>query len=245
MDLIKAIAKEGKQWSKEGRHTVRGIRRGLRNMSIPRTIKPKIRRTRQFISDSVGSEVKRVDFYVTGPTALVAVGTVAHNQNFGTGMAFINGIQQGSGDNNRVGNKVDITSIICKFQLQYDTNPSVARCLLVYDAAPDSVAPDLVDILYDFSETAAATTFNMGNNIHNSKRFTILRNQTFELNANDPLKSIKWVVKKRMGVQFDGTNNPITIADITRGAVFFIAFYSGATAPKILNGAFRTKYDDK
>lgn len=253
-ELIKA----GAELINEGTKTYKGIRhyfqkpgkkhKGWIQAKRPPPSVPTKTTTMMKATSSKDAEVKRVDLRTSGDADkdCVSVGTVAGNQDFSTGWVATNLMQQGVDDYHRIGNKCTVFTTIIQAQFTRVTNDSLVRYMVVYDASPDGVFPVIGDLIKSTDQAGnASTMFHSPNNPHNGDRFRVLRNKIITLTSNNPIRDLKVVVKNRYDCQYDGTANPLTIGSLLKGSVYFIFFYSGATAPKIQNVNIRCKFTDK
>jgi len=250
MEVIKGVGQvvqEGSKWAKEGRHVFKDIKKGFK-----KAIKKKQQTTTQKMmrpsSVSWKGEVKRVDLKLDAGTNLVAIANVVGLQDFTAGFVCCNLMQQGVADYQRIANKITVyqTMITCELVKNANSNQTV-RSLVVFDSDPNGAYPLLSSILSTVDQVGGTNTgFNSGMNTHNTGRFRILRNKTYVLSdATTPTKVIKYVIKNKYDCQYNGTANPLTIASVLKGAVYWIFFYSGANAPQIQNTYIRTKFYDK
>jgi len=260
MDIAKGIGAglvEGSKWAREGRHVIKqgvkyiqdskgGLWRGKksylanRNTTSGRTVTSKMMRPK--VSST---EVKRVDLKLDAATAMVAIANVAGNQDFSTGMVATNLIQQGVGDFQRVGNKATVFQTMIQTELSRDAGDAFVRSMVIFDSSPDGTYPAIGDIIKTEDQAGNANTgFFSAMNIHNSDRFRVLRNKVYTLDTYHPKKAMKYVIKNKYDVQYDGTANPLTIGSVMKGTIYWIFFFSGS-APKITNTYIRCKYTDK
>lgn len=201
------------------------------------------------------TEVKCVDNSFTG-TALVAYNLmVLHNTSMTTGWVMLNGIQLGTANYQRIGKKVVINQMVISFTLEgFDTTPDftdnqVVRVMVVYDSQPNKTAPAYTDIIYGLDQGGSNVTgIETGINIVNSKRFRILRNKYYVLDyTNKWLYNIKYVIKGNFETEYASTNSPVTIADVTHGAIYLmVCAYKPGTGDygSIKNVRCRLRYID-
>lgn len=164
-------------------------------------------------------ELKFVDANVDG--ASPAVGAVY----------LLNGITQGTDYNQRIGRKVQIKSVFCRWTI--NVNPAqlalqgdVVRLMIIYDAQANGVAPAITDILQ-------IAEFDSPMNLNNRDRFKVLHDKFHTMWANTyaaglggiqtgtgcPKFSQKFI-KCNMEEIFGGTGN--TIGSIQTGSIFFL-----------------------
>lgn len=201
------------------------------------------------------NEVKCVDNSFTG-TALVAYSALAlHATSMATGWVMLNGLQLGTANYQRIGKKVVFKQMVISFTLEgYDTTPDftdnqVVRVMVVYDSAPNKVAPAYTDVIYGLDQTGSNVTgIETGPNIVNTKRFRVLRNKYYTLDyVNKWLYNIRYVIKGKFETEYASTNNPCTVADVTHGAIYLmVCAYKPGTGDygSIKNVRCRLRYYD-
>lgn len=184
-----------------------------------------------------GSEFKSKDTY-TG--ALVADTTGA--------VVLLNGLARGADIADRDGREVLMRSIQINGVNNVTSGTGLDqthRVLLVYDRQANAAAPTGAMIL----DTTAANVTLCVRNLENRKRFTILMDKVFRLNANDePGGGVAWRFYRRLRhpVTFNA-GNAGTIADITTGSLYLISLGSlaaGVTAGSCVANC-RMRYEDK
>jgi len=201
------------------------------------------------------SEIKCIDSYFSSGTwtAMVATGTVAYATGFATGFTLVNGVSQGNAVSQRIGNKVVSKMIRLKADITCsDTagpeNHGPVRCMLVLDNAT-TATPLITDIIADVKyDGTSSTSFNSGPNIVNTRRFKILRDQIINMSQySQGAANIDWIVKEKITTIYNTTASPPVIANITSGAVYFIAFLAQdafVNVPLISNINCRVRYYD-
>lgn len=248
--IAKDAFREGTKIVREGRKTYRDIRHAVRRKTTGKTTRraSSVRKTATMMRGTGSdTEVKRVDIIQSAGVNLVACdGSRSGNQNFQTGFVATNLMQQGTGDFNRVANKVKVLQTVIDAELVRVTNDSSVRMMCVFDSSPDKAYPALNEIIKDYDQTGVAyTQFLSHNNVHNTDRFRILRNKVILLNETEPTKHVKIVLKNPYSCQYDGTASPTAITSVLKGTIYWIFFYSGATAPQIQNISIRCTFTDK
>lgn len=177
-------------------------------------------------------EFKSVDTAVVG--AVDSTGSVT----------LINGIARGDDINERDGREVTMKSIQCTVQLYVTDTTGLdqsQRILVVYDKQTNAAAPAVTDIL------TAATVFSP-RNLENRKRFTVLMDRCYTLNASAESGSsrlFKWYRRLRHPITFN-SGNAGTVADIVTGGLYVVLIgnrAAGATAGAI-DSYFRVRYLD-
>jgi len=206
-------------------------------------------------SSSNRKEVKCLDF-INATTAIVTYANVVGAATLATGLTQIFSPQQGTGFYNRIGNKTCIKSIKLDFDLDtadgVNTAAPTVRYLLIYDKFPNGAYPIYSDILKDLIQDGNAVTgFSVGLNMNNSKRFVILRDKYVALqpfltdtSADGVNIHCKEYIKRELPNQFKGNTNPMTIADISEGALYFFVMSDTAAASNIGSFHCRVRYYD-
>lgn len=134
---------------------------------------------------------------------------------------LINPIPQGASSNQRIGRRCTLTSMLIRWNLS-GASAGLARLLVIYDHAPNGALPLITDIL-------TLNLFNAPMNLINNDRFMVLHDE-IAISPNAAAANTmagKWNYK-RQPLQNQWTNAATgTIADITTGAVYFIACAPG------------------
>lgn len=149
-----------------------------------------------------------------------------------TGAVFLmNGITQGTDYNQRIGRKVMLKSIFCRWTINVvpanlTLQGDVVRLMIVYDAQANGAAPAITDILQ-------IAEFDSPMNLNNRDRFKVLHDKFHTMWANTfaagaggiingtaiPKFSQKYI-KCNMEEIFGGTGN--TIGSIQTGSLYFL-----------------------
>lgn len=162
----------------------------------------------------------------------------------------LNLIQQGTGYNNRIGNKIELVSLSSNLRLDPLITPAATyptehlRIVLVFDRQPSSVG--IANWTQVFASIKQDDTTGTGNiysppNLDNRDRFSIIRDYrktmpAFTVDANGVSSVISQTdqvgfqidlndySKKIRGLQcnYVGTANPLTITSIATGALYLI-----------------------
>jgi len=171
-------------------------------------------------------EKKIIDFNVT--TSFVNDAATAA----GAGLRLINGVDQGSDYNQRIGRQIKMTSIFFRATAQLAASPnavsSIIRLMIVYDSQANNVNATGTDILQ--TDTSPESV----NNLSNRDRFKVLYDKVRHLCAQgvtngalgDRCYFTKYI-KCGLPVVFSGTNN--LIGSIQTGAVYVLCSGSLAT----------------
>jgi len=250
MEIVKGVGQvvtEGSKWAREGRHIFKDIKKGIKK-GVKKKQQTQTDKMMRPSSVSWKGESKRVDLKLDNSTALVSINNVSGLQDFTAGFVCCNLMQQGTADYQRIANKITVYQTMITAELiKNPASNQTVRSLVVFDSDPNTAFPLLSSILSTVDQVGGTNTgFNSGMNTHNTGRFRILRNKTYVLSDSTmQTKVIKYVIKNKYDCQFSGTNNPQGIANLLKGALYWIFFYSGANAPTIQNTYIRTKFYDK
>nr|QXP07727.1 MAG: putative capsid protein [Arizlama virus] len=187
-------------------------------------------------------EVKSFDVQVAGG-ALTALNACAGAEPAAAwaGITEVNCIRQDATVAGRIGNKVVIKSIHCKFNVNTIAgNLGAVRVMLVYDKQPNGAFPAIADVILD--QPAAVTQFFSSLNIANKSRFQVIRDSFMNLDSGQGLiKSCNWYSKGRWETEFGA--NAGTIGDFRTGAIYLIAAFTSA-ASSMASVCCRVRYYD-
>lgn len=130
---------------------------------------------------------------------------------------LLNGVDLGTDNTNRIGRSIKMVSNYFRATVTKHASASTTflRCLIVMDKQPNNVAPGITDIL-------ATSTMDSPRNIDESKRFVIIKDNTYVLNANNPQAFIKNYRKMSEHVEYNGTGN--TVASISTNSLYLVLF---------------------
>lgn len=188
-------------------------------------------------------EVKSFDCqWLGGNMPLITAAAGAEPGAAFAGFTEINCIPQGATVANRIGNKVVIRSLHVKATIgnQVLATLAVARVAVIYDKQPNGAFPAVADIFLD--QPAGLTNGYSSVNIANKSRFTMLRDQFFNLDAaQSQIHTINWYIKGRWEVEFGA--NAGNIGDFRTGAIYLFAIYVGAVV-NLNAGSARVRYFD-
>lgn len=163
-----------------------------------------------------------------------------------TGFSCANLVQEGAQYYARVGSKINIRRVefTGNFNIT-DTPCNVAvRILLVYDKSPNGAAPGIGDMIYQ--APTAAVGFGSVVATPNKSRFYIFADKRFTVDTSGAsIRTIRIRKKVNFNSNYDGTANPLPIANVREGAVFVVVFEeSGAAHADILSMNTRIHYFD-
>lgn len=208
-------------------------------------------------------EKKGMDTAISFP---VITNTVIDN----SGMIVLNLIQQGAGSWNRVGRKVNLRSIRIRGDITHiqttgatgNTLGQVIRCVVVWDKQPSSgTIPQWQDMFgFTAQDGTEGTSMYAPIRYDNMDRFSILRDVTYNpqpgakaQGANPDIVTYYNTIDEyiRLGDRecvFSGQSNPMTIADISSGAIYFCVRAKtnngGSIQSSITNMTARLRYTD-
>lgn len=159
------------------------------------------------------------------------------------GILLLNGMTVGSSIDQRVGREVTLRSI----QFQYVVRANTAgvdqqvRVALVYDRQTNGAAPAFNDV-FDYSNVTAARK------LENRKRFRILYDRTYTLNAiGEPGAQVarRFYRRLRHPVTFNSGSTGL-VADITTGSFYllFLSTQAAGTNAALLDYNTRVRYTD-
>ena len=202
-----------------------------------------------------------------GMDTAISFAQIPSTVNDNSGMIVLNLIQQGAGSWNRVGRKVNLRSIRIRGEITHiqttvsgNTFGQTVRCVVVWDKQPSSgTIPQWQDMFgFTAQDGTEGTSMYAPIRYDNMDRFSILRDVTYDpqpgAKSGNPdviyyYNTIDEYI--RLGDRecvFSGQSNPMTIADISTGAIYFciraknnntISTYSSVT-----NMTARLRYTD-
>lgn len=150
-------------------------------------------------------------------------------------------IDQGPGDNQRVGRKARLTSFMINTTAQLAATSTLGgsvRYKIVYDKQSSGAAPAITDIL-------VSDSFYSLNNIDNGQRFITLMDWTEDISASNSfcVSNAKYR-KLNLPIAFISTGS--AIADISSGAIYLFASSSGTigVAQPTFSYYSRVRYTD-
>lgn len=187
------------------------------------------------------SESKFVDTFIDG--LLDASGEVAPGGGSNTPLMVI---PEGTGESERVGRKVTLTSIYMRgvLSLATDTSSAMYNLVVLLDTQANGAVPSYADVFADNRSTAHLQ-------LANSNRFVILKRWVGALTNQTVLtgpsfgaakRVFKYYKKCNIPLEFSGTNG--TITEIKSNAIYLM--WESDTDDKLTYKAdFRLRYSDK
>lgn len=176
-----------------------------------------------------------------GMDTAISFGTINSTVNDNSGMIVLNLIQQGAGSWNRVGRKVNLRSLRIRGDISHTqttgasgtTVGQTVRCVVVWDKQPSSgTIPQWQDMFgFTAQDGSEGTSMYAPIRYDNMDRFSILRDVTYDpqpgaKSGNPDIVIYHNTIDEyiRLGDRecvFSGQSNPMTIADISSGAIYF------------------------
>ena len=172
----------------------------------------------------------------------ISINVIPNSVNDNSGMIVLNLIQQGAGSWNRVGRKVNLRSIRIRGDINHtqttqsasgNTVGQVIRCVIVWDKQPSGgTIPQWQDMFgFTAQDGTEGTSMYAPIRYDNMDRFSILRDVTYDpqpgaKSGNPDVVTYYNTIDEyiRLGDRecvFSGQSNPMTIADISTGAIYF------------------------
>jgi len=191
------------------------------------------------------------------------------NGNFGinsTGtITAINLIQTGSSYYQRVGRKINMTSVEIRgsiFSAGATPTAETARLMILYDKQPNGALPSNQDVLQTVQQSGAiTTTVNSRRNLDKRDRFVCLWDHQVECPGQqsgaasndapintDQISTVihKYIRLPNLVTQYQADSSPAVIGDIATGSLFLLTFGenpSGDTSHQ-LSATIRLRYKD-
>lgn len=209
--------------------------------------------------------------YRRGPRMEIKyVDNAATDDNFqlvgGTPWILVNGIVQGAGNNQRIGNKVSLKALRMKGQIinLATALQTYGRLLVIYDKQPNGALPTYAAVMQTRDSAGAATSTAFSDpNFDNKERFTILRDTTIvfpsvtntlgvltNVGFDQQSKSDINIFNVDMYIKLKGLHTAYTgatagIADISTGSLLFaVMIHQGAATWTFRNVERLTYYDN-
>ena len=202
-----------------------------------------------------------------GMDTAISFAQIPSTVNDNSGMIVLNLIQQGAGSWNRVGRKVNLRSLRIRGDIIYQqtttsgfTQGQTVRCVVVWDKQPSSgTIPQWQDMFgFTAQDGTEGTSMYAPIRYDNMDRFSILRDVTYDpqpgaKSGNPDIVAYYNTIDEyiRLGDRecvFSGQSNPMTIADISSGAIYFCVRAKinnvNAVQSSINNMTARLRYTD-
>lgn len=197
--------------------------------------KPKLTRTksRSFLVQDRGikGERKVIDVNVTtNPTP----GTGA----FSTG-SLLNGLSLGSDYNARIGRKIIMKKIMCRWSGVGTAGfPGNVRILVVYDKQANGAACANTDVL-------VSATFNAFNNLNNRDRFITLMDEiTPTISTSD--EAAAGIITRKISLEtIFNSGNTGNVGDIQTGSIFYFLATQIGSGTIDFDAFFRIRFEDQ
>jgi len=202
------------------------LQQARRQLAFPRRPLPGVTGTGLFNARARGNEKKFMDVQL-----LYTSWNVSNSY-----IVLLNGVATGTDYNTRIGREVTMRSTYQRMFISDPTNIQQVRCMLVYDKQPTGVLPAITDIL-EYNDA------NSPNNLNNRDRFTIISDKVYTTSPQGTeIRFVKKYKKLRTVTTYNNTGNGI--ADISTGALYFVAFAFNNVATTTLSGYSRTRFID-
>jgi hypothetical protein len=202
-----------------------------------------------------------------GMDTSISFAQIPSTVNDNSGMIVLNLIQQGAGSWNRVGRKVNLRSIRIRGEITHtqttasgNTFGQTVRCVVVWDKQPSSgTIPQWQDMFgFTAQDGTEGTSMYAPIRYDNMDRFSILRDVTYDpqpgaKSGNPDIVYYYNTIDEyiRLGDRecvFSGQSNPMTIADISTGAIYFCIRAKNnnisSTYSSVTNMTARLRYTD-
>lgn len=188
-------------------------------------------------------EVKAIDVPLgssANPNSIPLGGT-------GTGtFAVLNGMAQGTGLGQRLGNQLSTKSVYYQYVLNFGTGPvpNAIRHLLVWDKQPNGLSPLSTDVLGSNQSTTTVDFITAPMNLSNRDRFVILADERTTLSPNgDQIRIMTGFRKINQRTDF----GPSTAASTPNTGALCLIFFSDETVTAnqpTVYGTWRVRYID-
>lgn len=167
---------------------------------------------------------------------------------------LLNGSVEGSAYNNRIGQKIELTSISVEFVIGNATlttgqgfpfgGTDVVKVALVYDKQTNGAALAYSDV---FQSSASAQAPFGERNVNNLERFEVLKSGTYKIDtASNIAVHDSWYIPCHHQVRYNGSNAG-TVGDIQTGSIYLVYADQGTVttgAPLQIIGDYRVRFHD-
>lgn len=202
---------------------------------------PAMRLPRTSYSLSRPGEVKGMDTDID-----IALGSVPSTTNTNDAIIVLNLVQSGTGSWNRIGKRIKLKSVRCRGELHHtytdaattgDIAGSLMRISIVYDRQPSGATIPTFDTIFGRTDQSGTESTEMLDSLKwdNTDRFRVLTDRVIEGNPQlfDGAGGTGDIVTQRFAFDyyvklkdldcvFLGQSVPMTIADISTGALYII-----------------------
>lgn len=174
----------------------------------------------------------------------------------------INLIRTGSGYNNRIGRKINMTSVECRGAIiAAGVTPQLQkyRIMVIYDKQANGALPAITDILQAIDQAGnTTTTANSPRNLDKRDRFVCVMDYegtaagfdgvagTVVPTSSDVFNVHKYTRLPNLVTQYQADSSPAVIGDIATGSLLLVTFgqiAAGANSHNF-NGTIRLRYKD-
>lgn len=168
-----------------------------------------------------------------------------------TRVYLLNGIEQGTGAENRVGAKTTIHSLLMRGTFTSGSRDDFVRVAIIWDKSPNGISslPDITSF-FDVNSNIHVNSFN---NLNNRRRYKVLYDEVVAIGGTDgannkngspTIYATRAYRKLRLSTIYTGSED--TLSDISEGALYAVIlnmYDTGDTgAETTLN--FRIRYTD-
>lgn len=169
----------------------------------------------KMLKNLINVEFKVVEKYESGISA----------PNSGT-ISCLNALQQGDDFNRRSGRQVRIKSLQLRFSVTKHTSATAsrARVIIFIDKDPNQVQCSTSDVL----ENSTASTIKAFRKLDFRKRFILLKDNVFTLNADTPEQMFVLYKEMDLKVVYDASNNG-DISDIISNSIHILVIGDEST----------------
>lgn len=156
-------------------------------------------------------------------------------------------LPSGTANGQRIGNKVMIKSMSCRWELTLagsETAGTLIRVIHIYDRHPHGLLATTADILEDVTngERAIISPYQQTVNVETVGRFQILQDRTIAFDGTQFHFADKFFIRKPMEVLYDGSLG--TLVDTTKGRFLRLHAAFGNSGVALLSSSGIFKYTD-
>lgn len=153
---------------------------------------------------------------------------------------LMNGIAQGTNDNERIGNTMRIKSVEYRIIVQHNigaTDQTYFRCILFVDLESDGADPTLAEVLQNTTVPIVSPR-----NLNNRNKYLILKDQVLKLNDDNPNGYIEVYKKLNLKTTYDAAG--ATIAAIANHPIYLLVLSNHPSNGPTMNSYSRIRYVD-